>query len=225
MIYAHFFVQIQLTHTFLLQKEFEHTFLLQKQFTHTFVSRKRFTRFFCCENNLRTSSGKFLRIESCHPESLDFLGLCCIYTNCSDGNLMPAVMRCTWRPEVARNFLGRRVSLDSWREGRSLISSLLTCKVGVCTVSDWQDGLPQVTRTRGCLDTSRPRTWCTSLCSSQTTGTLRAFGWTVGKSRIQWKQSSHSDRNLKMIHFLWTKTTTGHFSWTIKIPIFSFIGT
>ena len=46
MIYAHFFVQIQLTHTFLLQKWFEHTFLLQKQFTHVFLSWKRLTRFF-----------------------------------------------------------------------------------------------------------------------------------------------------------------------------------
>ena len=69
------------------------------------------------------------------------------------------------------------------------------------TVSDWQDGIAQVTRTRSCLGTSHQRTWCTSSCSYQTTGTLRAFGWTVGKSRIQWKQSSHSDRNLKMIHF------------------------
>ena len=44
--------------------------------------------FFCRENDLRvffvaktiyvffvTSFGKFLRVESCHPESLDFLGL------------------------------------------------------------------------------------------------------------------------------------------------------
>lgn len=54
----------------------------------------------------------------------------CIFTNCSHGNLLPSVMRCTWRPEAARNFLRRRVSLDSWREGRSLISSSLTCKVG-----------------------------------------------------------------------------------------------
>ena len=46
MIYPHFFVQVQLTHTFLLQKWFEHTFLLQKQFTHTLLSRKRFTGFF-----------------------------------------------------------------------------------------------------------------------------------------------------------------------------------
>ena len=32
--------------------------------------------FFCRENDIRTSSGKFLRVESCHPESSDFLGLC-----------------------------------------------------------------------------------------------------------------------------------------------------
>ena len=30
------------------------------------------------KNDLRTSSGKFLRVESCHPESSDFLGLCLI---------------------------------------------------------------------------------------------------------------------------------------------------
>ena len=45
-IHTHFFVQIQLTHTFLLQKWFEHTFLSQKQFTHTLLWRKRFTEFF-----------------------------------------------------------------------------------------------------------------------------------------------------------------------------------
>ena len=30
---------------------------------------------FCRENNLRTPSGKFLRVKFCQPESLDFLGL------------------------------------------------------------------------------------------------------------------------------------------------------
>ena len=58
MIYAHFFVQIQLMHTFLLQKQFMHTFLSQIQLMHTFLLQK------------------VLRIESCHAESYDFLGLC-----------------------------------------------------------------------------------------------------------------------------------------------------
>ena len=30
----------------------------------------------CRKNNLRTLSEKFLRVESCHPENSDFLGLC-----------------------------------------------------------------------------------------------------------------------------------------------------
>ena len=86
MIYAHFFVAKMIwahlfcckddLHTlFLLQKLLMHLFLSQKEFTHVFLSRKRFTRFFCRENDLRTLSGKFLRVESCHPESSDFLGL------------------------------------------------------------------------------------------------------------------------------------------------------
>ena len=96
MIYTLFCQQIQLPQAFcckndlstlvLLQKWFTHTFfvtktiyalfLSQKEFTHTFLSRKQFTRFFCRKNSLRTSSGKFLRVESCHPESSDFLVLC-----------------------------------------------------------------------------------------------------------------------------------------------------
>ena len=32
--------------------------------------------FFCSKNDLRTSSGKFLCVEFCHPENSDFLGLC-----------------------------------------------------------------------------------------------------------------------------------------------------
>ena len=43
-----------------------------------FMSQKRFTHFWhlCCGNDLRTSSGKFLRVKVCRPESCDFLGLC-----------------------------------------------------------------------------------------------------------------------------------------------------
>ena len=42
----------------------------------TFFVAKTIYALFCRENNLRTSTGKFLRVESCHPESSDFLGLC-----------------------------------------------------------------------------------------------------------------------------------------------------
>ena len=82
-------------HTFLLQKRFERScFVAKTIYTHFFFAKtiyalfghkkslrilfcrkKRFTRFFCRKNDLRTSSGKFLRVESCHPESSDFLGL------------------------------------------------------------------------------------------------------------------------------------------------------
>ena len=43
-----------------------------------FMSQKRFTHFWhlCRGNDLRTSSGKFLRVKVCRPESCDFLGLC-----------------------------------------------------------------------------------------------------------------------------------------------------
>ena len=49
------------------------------------LSRKRFTCVFCHENVLRTSSGKFLRVESCHPESSDFLDLCAMQPDCPSG--------------------------------------------------------------------------------------------------------------------------------------------
>ena len=42
---------------------------------HFIYREKLFTHFFCRENDLRTLSGKFLRVEFCHPESSDFLGL------------------------------------------------------------------------------------------------------------------------------------------------------
>ena len=47
----------------------------QKELTHTFFAAKTIYALFCRENDLRTSSGKFWRVESCHPESSDFLGL------------------------------------------------------------------------------------------------------------------------------------------------------
>ena len=51
------------------------TFLTRKRFTHFICREKWFTHFFCRKSNLRTSSGKFLRVQFCHPESSDFLGL------------------------------------------------------------------------------------------------------------------------------------------------------
>ena len=59
----------------LLQKRFTHTFLSQKLCIF-FVTKRIYSYFFCRENDLRTSSGKFLCVESCHPESSDFSGLC-----------------------------------------------------------------------------------------------------------------------------------------------------
>ena len=77
-IHTHFFVVKWFTHTFLSWKRFTH-FLLWMLFTHTFLSQKKFTHFFL-QNELRTSSGKFLLIEICHPKSSDFLGLCNPYS-------------------------------------------------------------------------------------------------------------------------------------------------
>ena len=34
---------------------------------------------FCRENDLRSSPGKFLRVESCYPESSDFWDLCPVH--------------------------------------------------------------------------------------------------------------------------------------------------
>ena len=48
----------------------------KKNLCTLFLSRTWFMHFFG-ENDSGTSSGKFLRVESCHPESSDFLGLCC----------------------------------------------------------------------------------------------------------------------------------------------------
>ena len=70
----------------LLQKQFVQTFFVtkaiyalvlpQKEFTHTFFVAKTIYTFFCRENDLRTLSGKFLGVESCHLDSSEFLGLC-----------------------------------------------------------------------------------------------------------------------------------------------------
>ena len=75
MIHTHFFVQIQLTRTFLSKYNKRTLFCCKNDLCTLFLWQKRSTRFFCRENDLRTSSRKFLRVESCHLESSDFLGL------------------------------------------------------------------------------------------------------------------------------------------------------
>ena len=75
MIWAYLFCCKNNLHTlFLSQKLFTHYFCPKKNL-RTFFVAKTIYALFCRENNLRTSSGKFLRVESCHPESSDFLGL------------------------------------------------------------------------------------------------------------------------------------------------------
>ena len=98
-IYAHFLSQIQLTNTFCCKNYLSTLFLLQKRFMHIFfhknylctffvtkricahffLLRKRFRCFFCRENDLRTSPGKFLHVESCYLESSDFWDLCPVH--------------------------------------------------------------------------------------------------------------------------------------------------
>ena len=53
----------------------------QERITHFFdMSRERITRFFDVSREMdpRASSGKFLRVENCYPESFRFLGLWCL---------------------------------------------------------------------------------------------------------------------------------------------------
>ena len=76
MIRAHLFCCKNNLHTLFCRKNYLHTFFChKKEFTHLFFVAKTIYALFCRENDLRTSSGKFLRVESCHPESSDFLGL------------------------------------------------------------------------------------------------------------------------------------------------------
>ena len=77
------------------------------------MSQKRFTNIWhmCRGNDLRASSGKFLRIKVCRPEILDFLGLCILlyaelqkffaYPNCYEITEVHVVGHLT-------------ASLDSW---------------------------------------------------------------------------------------------------------------
>ena len=86
--------RFRFTHTFLSQKIFMHFLVTKRICAHfffrehglrffrendlrtLFVAKKWFTHLFCRENNLLTLSRKFLRVEFCHLESSDFLGLC-----------------------------------------------------------------------------------------------------------------------------------------------------
>ena len=70
-----FAISVSDLRTLFCRKNYLCTFCHKKNLRTLFLSRTRFTFFFFRENNLRTSSGKFLRVESRHPESSDFLGL------------------------------------------------------------------------------------------------------------------------------------------------------
>ena len=74
-VFAHFFVANTINTHFFVAKPIYALFLSEKEFMHTIFVAKMIYAFFCRKNDLRTSSGKFLRVESCHPESSDFLGL------------------------------------------------------------------------------------------------------------------------------------------------------
>ena len=54
-------------------------FFVAKTICALFVA-KTICAIFARKNDLRTSSGKFLCVEICHPESSDFLGLCLMVT-------------------------------------------------------------------------------------------------------------------------------------------------
>ena len=87
MIWAHLFCCKNDLHTLFCRKNYLSTFFVTKKiYAHFFVAKtiyaffsvaKTIYAFFSCrENDLCTWSGKFLRVESCHPENSDFLGLC-----------------------------------------------------------------------------------------------------------------------------------------------------
>ena len=68
-------LQKQFTHTFFCCKNYLCLFFCHNKIYAPFFVAKMIYAFFCRKNDLRTSSGKFLRVDSCHPESSDFLGL------------------------------------------------------------------------------------------------------------------------------------------------------
>ncbi len=55
------------------------------------MSQKQFMHFWrkCCQKNLRTSSGKFLRVKFWQPESFDFLCLCLTGFDCCRATGLP----------------------------------------------------------------------------------------------------------------------------------------
>ena len=59
---------------FVAKMIWSHFFVTKTICAHFFVAKMIYA-FFCRENDLRTSSGKFLRVESYHPQSSHFLGL------------------------------------------------------------------------------------------------------------------------------------------------------
>ena len=81
-----FAISVSNLRTLFCHKNYFYTFFVTKRIYAHFFCREHGLRvffvaetiyaFFCRENDLRTSSGKFLRVESCHPENSDFLGLC-----------------------------------------------------------------------------------------------------------------------------------------------------
>ena len=63
-IYAHLFCRKTIYATFFVRKKIH---------AHFFCDKNNFHTLFCYKNDLRTLSRKFLRVETCHSESLDFL--------------------------------------------------------------------------------------------------------------------------------------------------------
>ena len=67
-----FAISVSDLRTLFCRKKYLCTFLSQKEFAHTFYVVNTVYVFFF---DFRILSGKFLRVESCHPGSSDFLGL------------------------------------------------------------------------------------------------------------------------------------------------------
>ena len=66
-----FAISVSDLHTLFCRKKYLCTFWSQKEFAHTFFVAKTIYSIFYRKNDLRTLSGKFLRVENCHPESSD----------------------------------------------------------------------------------------------------------------------------------------------------------
>ena len=76
-----------------IKLQFYVLFCRENDLRSLFVTKKRNTHFFCQENDLRSSSGEFLCVEFCHPESSDFLGLCVCHCDIHAHNIHQL-----WRP-------------------------------------------------------------------------------------------------------------------------------